>query len=118
MTADALRRYLRARSQHPHAELANLGLGKKGAVTVSGVAQLLERRAKEAGVQDVHPHRFRHTFAHTWLVIPRLPTHFGQCSRRAGPSVSSCRPSCARGTMSVRVYKTSIATWYSTRPAA
>jgi site-specific recombinase XerD len=66
-TADALRRYLRARTQHPAASLPNLWLGKKGAVTVSGVAQLLERRAKEAGVTDVHPHRFRHTYAHTWL---------------------------------------------------
>lgn len=66
-TADALRRYLRARTQHPAADLPNLWLGKKGAVTVSGVAQLLERRAKEAGVADVHPHRFRHSFAHTWL---------------------------------------------------
>jgi site-specific recombinase XerD len=67
-TADALRRYLRARAQHPFAHLPNLWLGKKGAVTVSGVAQLLERRAREAGVDDVHPHRFRHTYAHTWLV--------------------------------------------------
>jgi site-specific recombinase XerD len=67
-TADALRRYLRARTQHPFAHLPNLWLGKKGAVTVSGVAQLLERRANEAGVSDVHPHRFRHTYAHNWLV--------------------------------------------------
>lgn len=67
-TADALRRYLRARTQHPNTTLGNLWLGKKGAVTVSGVAQLLERRAREAGVPDVHPHRFRHTYAHTWLV--------------------------------------------------
>ncbi len=66
-TADALRRYLRARTQHPYAHLPNLWLGKKGAVTVSGVAQLLERRAAEAGVADVHPHRFRHTYAHNWL---------------------------------------------------
>ncbi len=67
-TADALRRYLRARAVHPFAHLPALWLGKKGATTVSGVAQLLERRAKEAGVADVHPHRFRHTYAHTWLV--------------------------------------------------
>jgi site-specific recombinase XerD len=67
-TADALRRYLRARTGHPYTALPNLWLGKKGAVTVSGVAQLLERRAKEAGVDNVHPHRFRHTYAHNWLV--------------------------------------------------
>ncbi len=66
-TADALRRYLRARQAHPHATLPNLWLGKKGAVTVSGLAQILERRARDAGVADVHPHRFRHTYAHVHL---------------------------------------------------
>ena len=67
-TADALRRYLRARSLHPQAATDHLWLGKKGRVTDSGVRQILERRALEAGVQGVHPHRFRHTYAHTWLV--------------------------------------------------
>ncbi len=68
-TADALRCYVRARAGHPHAATSALWLGKKGPVTVSGVAQILvERRGKQAGVDDVHPHRFRHTFAHTWRV--------------------------------------------------
>ncbi|HLM07104.1 MAG TPA: tyrosine-type recombinase/integrase [Blastococcus sp.] len=66
-TADALRRYLRARAQHPQAALEALWIGKKGRMTDSGVRQLLERRGAEAGVQNVHPHRFRHTYAHTWL---------------------------------------------------
>jgi site-specific recombinase XerD len=66
-TADALRRYLRARSQHPQAGLPALWVGKKGRVTDSGVRQMLERRAVDAGVENVHPHRFRHTYAHTWL---------------------------------------------------
>ncbi len=66
-TADALRRYLRARNLHPQAGLSALWLGKKGRVTDSGVRQILERRAAEAGVTNVHPHRFRHTYAHTWL---------------------------------------------------
>src|SRR3954449_11595070 len=66
-TADALRRYLRARAQHPLAASDALWLGKKGRVTDSGVRQMLERRAAEAGVENVHPHRFRHTYAHTWL---------------------------------------------------
>lgn len=66
-TADALRRYLRARATHPQAALPALWLGKKGRVTDSGVRQMLERRAAEAGVSNVHPHRFRHTYAHTWL---------------------------------------------------
>lgn len=66
-TADALRRYLRARAVHPAAALPSLWLGKKGPLSASGLAQLLERRGIEAGVAGVHPHRFRHTFAHTWL---------------------------------------------------
>jgi site-specific recombinase XerD len=67
-TADALRRYLRARARHPMAGRTDaLWLGKKGAVTDSGVRQLLERRAADAEVEHLHPHRFRHTMAHRWL---------------------------------------------------
>ena len=66
-TADALRRYLRTRRTHPLALSSALWLGKKGPMTDSGVRQMLERRAVEAGVPNVHPHRFRHTFAHLWL---------------------------------------------------
>ena len=66
-SADALRRYLRSRSTHPAAQSPAQWLRKKGDLTTSGLAQLLERRATEANVEGVHPHRFRHTFAHTWL---------------------------------------------------
>jgi site-specific recombinase XerD len=66
-TTDALRRYLKARRQHPlAASTPALWLGRKGPLTVSGVAQLLERRGADAGVEHLHPHRFRHTFAHRW----------------------------------------------------
>ena len=67
-TADALRRYLRARTRHPMAvRTSALWIGKKGPVTDSGIRQLLERRAADAGVEHLHPHRFRHTMAHRWL---------------------------------------------------
>jgi site-specific recombinase XerD len=66
-TADALRRYLRARAVHPQAAQPALWIGKKGVLTDSGLRQVLERRAAEAGVENVHPHRFRHSFAHVWL---------------------------------------------------
>ena len=66
-TADVLRRYLRARARHPLASRPELWLGKRGAMTDSGVRQMLERRAAEAGIENLHPHRFRHTFAHRWL---------------------------------------------------
>lgn len=67
-TADALRRYIRARRAHPKAAATDaLWIGKKGAMQQGGIAQMLERRADDAGVPHVHPHRFRHTFAHMWL---------------------------------------------------
>src|SRR5690606_15789571 len=49
-TADALRRYLRARNRHPRAHLPALWLGKKGPMTSSGIYQMLQRRAVDAGV--------------------------------------------------------------------
>jgi len=66
-TADALRRYVRSRRAHTYAASPALWLGVKGGMTDSGVRQMLERRALDAGVPNVHPHRFRHTFAHQWL---------------------------------------------------
>ena len=66
-TADALRRYLRARARHPMANLPNLWLGRKGALTDSGLRQLLERRGDDTGLPGLHPHLFRHAFAHRWL---------------------------------------------------
>jgi site-specific recombinase XerD len=67
-TADALRRYLRLRARHPLADTTDaLWVGRKGPLGDSGLRQLLERRAADAAVENVHPHRFRHTFAHAWL---------------------------------------------------
>jgi site-specific recombinase XerD len=67
-TADAIRRYMRVRTRHPMAATANaLWIGKKGALTDSGIRQMLERRCKDACIEPIHPHQFRHTFAHRWL---------------------------------------------------
>jgi site-specific recombinase XerD len=63
----ALDRYLRKRNQHPQANLPWLWLGRKGHMTGSGIRQMLWRRSGEAGIQRVHPHQLRHTFAHQWL---------------------------------------------------
>ena len=65
-TGDALRRYLRIRAQHRYAAKDALWLGRYGPMTESGVQQLLERRCEEAKLERIHPHQFRHTFAHTW----------------------------------------------------
>ncbi|MCI0687412.1 MAG: tyrosine-type recombinase/integrase [Sporichthyaceae bacterium] len=65
-TGTALDRYLRERAKERHAKLPALWIGIRGAMTESGIAQMLRRRAAEAGIEDLHPHRFRHTFAHAW----------------------------------------------------
>lgn len=65
-TGTSLDRYLRERRRHRHAALSNLWIGGRGPMTDSGVGQMLDRRAEQAGVENLHPHRFRHTFAHHW----------------------------------------------------
>lgn len=66
-TGVALDRYLRVRSAHPHANLDALWLGIHGAVTPSGILQIVKKRGEQAGINGLHPHIFRHTFANAWL---------------------------------------------------
>jgi site-specific recombinase XerD len=66
-TAQAVDRYLRVRALHPYARSPRLLLGQRGPMTPDGARDVLHIRAAQAGVADVHPHRFRHTFAHRWL---------------------------------------------------
>jgi site-specific recombinase XerD len=66
-TALALDRYLRVRGRHKDAALPWLWLGLKGRLTAWGLVQMLRRRSRQAGLSDLHPHQFRHTFAHQWL---------------------------------------------------
>jgi site-specific recombinase XerD len=68
-TGTALDRYLRERSKHPFAtKIDKLWIGNRGmAITDNGIRQMLRRRGAEAGVDHVHPHRFRHSFSHQWL---------------------------------------------------
>ncbi|MGC8635413.1 MAG: tyrosine-type recombinase/integrase, partial [Candidatus Limnocylindrales bacterium] len=65
-TAKALDQYLRARSRHPYAGSEWLWLGKRGRLGESGIEQVVKRRGAQAGLR-LHPHLFRHTFAHTML---------------------------------------------------
>jgi site-specific recombinase XerD len=65
--ARALGRYLRLRRQHREQSRSQLWLGVRGAMTPSGIRQMLERRGIEAGIGSVSPHRLRHSFAHAWL---------------------------------------------------
>ena len=63
-----LDRYIRLRARRPDAALAQLWLGKKGPLGESGVAQLLRNRGEQAGLKlKLHPHQFRHAYAHQML---------------------------------------------------
>ncbi|GGO70685.1 tyrosine-type recombinase/integrase [Nonomuraea cavernae] len=66
-TARSLDRYIRARRQHKLAHLDGLWLSQRGAYSTDGIDDLLRTLATKAGIDDVHAHRFRHTFAHRWL---------------------------------------------------
>lgn len=66
-TAQALDRYLRARSHWRNPEVSALWLGQGGPMTDSGIAQAVRERAVLAGFDDFHLHEFRHSFAHAWL---------------------------------------------------
>jgi site-specific recombinase XerD len=68
-TAAALDKYLRLRAQHRLRELPELWLGRyvTQPLTVSGVAQLVRERGRLAGIERLHPHLFRHTYAHLSL---------------------------------------------------
>lgn len=69
--AQALDRYLRLRARSRHASSPNLWLGVRGksvrGMTRSGVQKMLKVRGEQAGVEHVHPHRFRGTAAHNLL---------------------------------------------------
>lgn len=67
-TRTDLLRYLEARSHHPHASDLALWIGKRGRMTDNGIRQMVRRRQEEVGLSPIHPHMFRHTFMHTYLL--------------------------------------------------
>ena len=67
-TVRSLDRYLRARSKHTAAKIAELWLGRNGALRESGLGDLIRDRGHEAGITvRLHPHAFRHAYAHSML---------------------------------------------------
>lgn len=63
-TRKALDLYLFARAKHPKADDLFLWIGERGRIGASGMYQIMEKRCDEAGIDRVHPHQFRHTWAH------------------------------------------------------
>jgi len=69
-TAQAVDRYIRLRAKHPYGKTVEhlwIGQKTKKPLTVSGAGKLLARRSEACGLGRIHPHQFRHTFAHMWL---------------------------------------------------
>ena len=67
-TARALDRYVRIRARHRWAHLDALFLTQRGALSPDGARDRVKIRGTMAGITDLHPHRFRHTFAHDFLI--------------------------------------------------
>lgn len=66
-TVVAIDRYLRARARRPEAAGDWLWLGRKGRLLETGLAQLVRERGVQAGIAGLHPHAFRHAYAHSML---------------------------------------------------
>ncbi len=66
-TVRALDRYLRHRAKRADADSPALWLGRKGRLQETGLAKLVRERAEAAGLPGVHPHLFRHAYAHAML---------------------------------------------------
>jgi len=67
-THSALRKYLRARRNHPKADLDAFWIGRLGAITGDGIQTMFRRRSEQAGLDPaIHPHKLRHKFGHDHL---------------------------------------------------
>jgi integrase len=59
---------MRARAKHPKADLPQLFLGRRGAMTRDGIYQVLAARCEQAGVPVISPHKWRHFTADQWFM--------------------------------------------------
>jgi site-specific recombinase XerD len=67
--------YMRLRRRHPLADTSPLWLGERGRnLSYAGLYSALERRGEAAGIENMHPHRLRHTGAVRWLSKGGTPT--------------------------------------------
>ena len=67
-TVRSLDRYLRARRLERWAHLDALFITQRGALSPDGARDRITLRGQQAGIEGLHPHRFRHTFAHDFLM--------------------------------------------------
>lgn len=67
-TVRSLDRYLRALAQERWAHLDTLFISQRGALSPDGARERIRLRGEAAGIDRLHPHQFRHTFAHDYLM--------------------------------------------------
>ena len=48
-----------------------LWLGYRGPLSGEGIMHMLQRRGAKAGINRLHPHQLRHTFANAWMSAGR-----------------------------------------------
>lgn len=109
-TRSDINRYLLVRNRHPHADETPMWLGKRGRLLANGIYQMVQRRCEEAGIPPVHPHMFRHTFAHMYLkgggkegdLMQVTGWRSRQMVDRYGASVASARAASAHDEFSPR----------------
>ena len=95
----------------PDAADPALWLGRKGRLRETGLAKLVRERCAAAGLEGVHPHLFRHAYAHSMLEAGMQETDLmavagwrsremvARYARRRAPSAPSRRPArCRRPT--------------------
>ena len=96
VVAKAIDTYARARARHPMASTEPFFLGvTRRPFGPSGVGQVVARRGEAAGLGRINPHRFRHTYAHSW----QLPAATRATSWRSWPDgpAGRCSTATARG---------------------
>jgi site-specific recombinase XerD len=67
ITSSAIDSYLRIRTQQTHADLPDLWLTSRGAMNYETINTMLHKRGNQAGLPTIHPHLFRHGFAHAYM---------------------------------------------------
>jgi len=67
-TIAALDRYVRARGAHRWAHLEALFLTQRGPLSPDGARDRVKIRGDQVGIEGLHPHAFRHLFAHDYLL--------------------------------------------------
>jgi site-specific recombinase XerD len=67
-TVRAVDRYMRMRAQHRWAHLDALFPDPTRALSTDGARERMNVRAEQAGIDHLHPHQFRHTFAQDFLM--------------------------------------------------